>query len=837
MFQHFVYIPTTTARLFSRSSKSQMKRNKANKSEAQAKFKKEKNQSKARQTQDQNYNPSGELELVKFENIVPRRASTRSTAGQGGALERIERDSKKISGDDKPRRKRGFPAATDPEEEENPLAPAPKRARRATKKNQILSEDELESEPEHRGYTPVETMNDGGRFGFQPPRDEAQDPPPQHEHDAHDRQTILSKRTMIMNYHNEAGSDFPLGISARVNDYIIGNDRQVFESDITAGCTAGNMNRSVVKTEFIGKFSNRLEWHLTSGIPDNERIDENNDREDIEMNDQADSGANQWEMRDEEDEQAPGDIGEYGYEDDPVQSYAHRDFSSLSSDDDEFEHSGVRPQAKSADNCGLHDLGAESKPEGQSVHDRQYYRHSVSRYPPTSNHDDSDQPAELQGRTKAAGSERLCDLGRKVSSEAFLRPPNAKKSQGSSQVVEGYRQGNWQKISTPDGVGLGNSRPVNKIDAKGPLKDDDGTDVLAAHRQRNRPTKAPTVEKLSGFAQLQNGKKNGDEDEDEDEDEEGNEDGDRDGSEEDEDEDEDEDEGKRRRSHGGSKNPRHLTFYPPGCKKMLKHAKNLQHLHLIGNDMWPDEEHKDFGASLLQQSIQQLQDKQGAFLEHGYYPQHIEGMKQLLWDEIPAWRGHVKDKVRVIARSGYDCLPKDCDFVEPGDGSGDEDIGHGYGQAEWDTIKAKKIKALLHKSYWLHGKKYRNDGERYLFQNIVVRDACGFVYFGISEDGNGKTVKAKRSCLVKTFPQEFSGTFRRKHIAFLQFAINELEEGEQKEFTAEHYSVVYWGTLKLMDTMKPSQEDRTNKAWRGWFEHFSNMGGKREDPRVARMSL
>ncbi|KAJ7113263.1 hypothetical protein C8R43DRAFT_961629 [Mycena crocata] len=845
----FVYIPTTTARLFSQSSKSQMKRNKVNKSEAQTKSKKEKNPSKSRQTQDQNYNPSGELQLVKFENIVPRRTSTRSTAGQGGALERIERDSKKISGDDKPRRKRGFPAATDPEEEENPLAPAPKRARRATKKNQILSEDELESEPERRGYTPVETMNDGGRFGFQPPREEAQDPPPQHEHDAHDRQPELVPRqvrvanafkrlcSLVEDNIIEAHYDyelpqrgwrrFPAGHQCEGQwydgDYIIGNDRQVFESDITAGCTAGNMNRSVVKTESIGKFFNRLEWHLTSGIPDNGRIDENNDREDIEMNDQADSGANQWEMgsQDEEDEQAPGDIGEYGYENDPVQSYARRDFSSPLSNEYELEHSGVRPQAKSADNCGLYNLGAESKPEGQSVHDRQYYQRSVSRNPPTSNHDDPDQPAELQGRTKAAGSERLCDLERKVGSQASLRPPNAKKSQGSSQVVGGYRQGNWQKISTQDGVGLGNSRPVNKIDAKGPPKDDDGTDVLAAHRQRNRPTKPPTVEKLSGFAQLQNGKKDGDEDEDE----EGNEDGDRDGSEED--EDEDEDEGKRRRSHGGSKNPRHLTFYPPGCKKMLKHAKNLQHLHLIGNDMWPDEEHKDFGASLLQQSIQQLQDKHGAFLEHGYYPQHIEGMKQLLWDEIPAWRGHVKDK--------------DCDFVEPGDGSGDEDIGHGYGQAEWDTIKAKKIKALLHKSYWLHGKKYHNDGERYLFQNIVVRDACGFVYFGISEDGNGKTVKAKRSCLVKTFPQEFSGTFRRKHIAFvctmLQFAINELEEGEQKEFTAEHYSVVYWGTLKLMDTMKPSQEDRTNKAWRGWFEHFSNMGGKREDPRVARMSL
>ncbi|KAJ7107238.1 hypothetical protein C8R43DRAFT_1140333 [Mycena crocata] len=861
---------------------SQMKRNKVNKSEAQTKSKKEKNPSKSRQTQDQNYNPSGEFQLVKFENIVPRRTSTRSTAGQGGALERIERDSKKISGDDKPRRKRGFPAATDPEEEENPLAPAPKKARRGMKKNQILSEDELESEPERRGYTPVQTMNNGGRFGFQPPRqDKAEDLPSHPEHNAPNRQAepmphrvrvanaaafkrlcSLVEDQIIKAYYDEelpqrGWRRFPAGHQCEGQwydgDYIIGNDRQVFESDITAGCTAGNVNRSMVKTEFIGKFFNKLEWHLTSRLPDNGRIDENDDREDIEMNDQADSGENHQDLTqvsdedEDEDEQAPGDcnspgaIDEYGYEDDPVQSYARCDFSSAPSDD-ELENSEVQPKAKSADSCTdrrVHNLGAKSKPEGRSVHDPQYYQHSGSRNPPTSNHDNPDQPAELQGRTKATGSDRLRDLG-KVNSQASLRPPNAEKSQRSNQVVR-------QKISTQDGVSLGNSKQVNKIAAMRPPKDDDGTDVVAAHRQRNRATKPPTVEKLSGFAQLQNGKRDGDEDGDGDEDEDedgdgednGNEDGDGDRSEED--EDEDDDDGKRRRCHGGSKSSRHLTFYPPGWKKMLKHAKNLQHLHLIGNDMWPDEEHKEFGASLVQQSIQQLQDKQGAFLEPGYYPKHLEGMKQLLWDEIPAWRGHIKDKVRAIARSGYDCLPKDCDFVEPGDGSGDEDIGRCYGQAEWDTIKAQKIQALLDESYWLHGKKYHKDGDRYLFQNIVVRAVCGFVYFGISEDGNGKAVKAKKSCLAKTFPQEFSGTFRRKHVAFvctmLQFVINELEEGEQKEFTAENYSVVYWGTLKLMGTMKPAQQDRTNKAWRRWFEDFSNMGGKREDPRVARMTL
>ncbi|KAJ7753987.1 hypothetical protein B0H16DRAFT_1886712 [Mycena metata] len=335
-----------------------------------------------------------------------------------------------------------------------------------------------------------------------------------------------------------------------------------------------------------------------------------------------------------------------------------------------------------------------------------------------------------------------------------------------------------------------------------------GHDVLARHRSKNRATRPPDPQKLVSHAWRQRAAEVRDDQEDEDQE-------DEDQDQDEEEEEEEETGGKRKRkprTSTGFVTSLHEGFYPRFFRIVFDIVKLDAFEALLNGALYPGYDRLlPKIMKWLTDAICYCEEELELIQPDNIWEEYQEDMAKLIWNFIPTFRGRGRDEARKMVTHVYKILPTVDDFN-----------GDGFGQAEYaDKVKDNVEKLLNDYTFLKNGL----DKEGHT-NNLMAPAICELTY---------RLVHAGQDSVAKALPHRFkiyTGELIAAMIVFFHVAIEEYATGEFRgiRFTEPKYGKVYEDALHSIAHLKGARDQRhwekTRAEWAKWEVMNTIASGK-----------
>ncbi|KAF8558083.1 hypothetical protein OG21DRAFT_1519960 [Imleria badia] len=220
-------------------------------------------------------------------------------------------------------------------------------------------------------------------------------------------------------------------------------------------------------------------------------------------------------------------------------------------------------------------------------------------------------------------------------------------------------------------------------------------------------------------------------------------------------------------------NPSQLHFYPLAIRDVIECAKQISHCNLASINSFPLCPHLNAKSSNYVNEAIAERHNRGLAIPTGWWPNHLDDIAKLLWEDIENWWSGLKKRARVFIQEWY----------------------------EWDpenrcSVNTNIAKNLLNGSAFL---KYGLDDSGHM--NNLAHPALSGVIVDFFYTGQGS--------IGNLFPEVFTQEVPRPTVALaataIKVALNEIAaESKDISFKCDVYADVYINILGLMSKCNTS---------------------------------
>ncbi|KAJ7041494.1 hypothetical protein C8F04DRAFT_1391043 [Mycena alexandri] len=330
---------------------------------------------------------------------------------------------------------------------------------------------------------------------------------------------------------------------------------------------------------------------------------------------------------------------------------------------------------------------------------------------------------------------------------------------------------------------------------------DQGRDVLAQHRAKNRATRPPDSRKLAAHAQRQQAVEEDSNSED-------------DNNSEEEEEEENAGNKKRKpRTSTGVVTSLQEAFYPRFFRVVFGIVKHDVFDSLLNDHLYPNYDRLlPKIIKWLTDAVHYCEEELGLIQPDDIWEEYQGDMAKLIWNFIATLRGRWRDVAREVVPNFYKIRP----VVEDFDG--------GFGQEEWADKMKDNVDNLITDSNFL--KNGLDDQGR---TNNLMAPAISELIFQI--------VHKPEDSVAKALPRRFkiyTGELISAVIVLLKVAIQEYATGRfvKLRFTETNYLQTYTDALLSVADMKGARDqhhwEKTRGEWAKWVVQHTIESGKKE---------